>query len=466
MDVNAVRLMTIHAVKGLEFEKVIVTNLSEDRFPITRTQNEPLIPKELNPDIKLYLEKNGIDPEDLDAIKDYEKKTLLLEERRLCYVAFTRAKKNLILTYSKSYNKEEDSTSESDFLREINYKENSDVEFIQDTEEKSTIFAPNSKFEQYKGLLKNQLLESLDTDDIKVLLSRLITYHSVREGEISTYDIDLNKLVDKKELESHITNHHKKKSSLTFDKASFTFSPTALMTYDECPKKYELQHIFQMPGRGDFGWSSADTGSFVHKLFEIGVKEMFNTKDQFIVKAQEMSKEEEWFGVDLIDVNNLIDVFWARHNDKYNNKTLTEKYFEIEIEGFKFNGIADRIDFINDTDIEIIDYKTNKDAIEPKKRAWQLGFYAIAAKKQLGLNAKKLTLEMLRLDKPVEANVVGDEVTAGRSKGFKITEVEKELVDTAKAIMHDYEHEFLPVKEDNPCRYCGYKFYCSKWGEK
>ncbi len=213
-DVNAVRLMTIHAVKGLEFEKVILTNLSEDRFPISRTQNEPLIPKELNPDIKLYLEKNGIDIEDVDAIKEYEKKTLLLEERRLCYVAFTRAKKQLILTYSKSYNKEENSTSESDFLREINYKENTDIEFIQDTEEKSTIFAPNSKFEQYKGLLKNQLLESLDTDDINVLLSRLITYHAVREGQIITYDVDLNKLVDKKELESHITNHHNKKSSL------------------------------------------------------------------------------------------------------------------------------------------------------------------------------------------------------------------------------------------------------------
>ena len=466
---NAISLMTIHAVKGLDFEKVILTNLSKGKFPFTKKQNEPLIPKELNPDIKIYLEKNKIDQKNKkefkQKIKDYEKKTLLLEERRLCYVAFTRAKKSLILTYARSYNGKEDSTCESDFLREINYKENPNVEFIQDNEEKSTIFAPNSKFEQYKGLLKNQLLEALDTDDFRELLTRLITYHSVREGEISTYDIDLNKLIDKKDLERHISIHHKYKSSLTFDKENFTFSPTELITYYDCPKKYELQYIFQMPERGAFEWRGASIGSFLHEVLEIGVKKLFNSKEQFKAEAEEMSKKQEWQGVDLKDINNLIEVFWARDNNKYNDKTLTEKKFEIELEGFKFKGIADRIDFINETDIEIIDYKTGKQEIDPKKRSWQLGFYAIASKKQLGLNPKKLILEMLRLKKPVEAIVNGDEVTVGR-EGFKFSEVEKELVDTAKAIMHDYEHEFLPVKEDNPCRNCGYKFYCPKWEDK
>ncbi|MFA6420565.1 MAG: ATP-dependent helicase, partial [archaeon] len=110
-NVNAVRLMTIHAVKGLEFDKVIVTNLADNRFPLERTRNEPLIPKHLNPDIKLYLEQNGIKQDDEEAIKEYEKNTLLLEERRLCYVAFTRAKKELIITFSRSYNNKEDSTS-------------------------------------------------------------------------------------------------------------------------------------------------------------------------------------------------------------------------------------------------------------------------------------------------------------------------------------------------------------------
>ena len=466
IDDNAIRLMTIHTVKGLQFEKVIVTNLSENRFPIRRTEkNAPLIPKELNPDIKLHLKDKNIDIDNLKAIKEYEVATFKCEERRLCYVAFTRAKKELVITYAKSYNNKEGS-SESEFLKEINYKENPDIEFMQDVEEKSTFFAPYSKFEQYKGLLKNQIIESLDSDNFIVLLSRLIVYHTVREGEIQKYDVDLNNLVDKKELESHITNYHKKKSGLTFDKSNFTFSPTDLSVYNDCPKKYELQHILQMPGRGEFKWSAASVGSFLHEVLEIGVKELFNLKEQFIAKAEQMSKEEKWHEVDLKDINNLIEIFWARHNGRYNDKTLTEKWIEVELEGFKFKGKVDRIDFINETDIEIIDYKTGN-KVKPEDRALQLGFYAIATKKQLNLNTKKITLEMLRLKTPLVGVLIEDNVKfPGNNLGFKISEVEKELVDTAKAIMHDYEHEFLPVKEDNPCRYCGYKLYCPKWEEK
>ncbi len=467
-DINAVRLMTIHACKGLEFDKVIVSNLADNRFPIERTRNEPLIPKYLNPDIKLYLETNKLKEDDEESIKEYEKKTLLLEERRLCYVAFTRAKKDLILTFARSYNDKEDSTTASIFLNEINFKENPNIELIKDDDEKCTLFAPCSMFEQHKSLLKKQLIESLDTDDMKTLVSRLLTYYSVREGKIEEGEIDLKKLIDKKEMETHINKHKKRISSLKFDKDNFTFSPTALETYDDCPKKYELQHIFQMPERGFTEFSGASTGSFVHELFEVGVKEMFDSKEKFVKKAKEMAKEVEWKGIDLADVDNLINVFWERHKGRYNERTLTEQKLPLELGGFKFYGITDRIDFIGKgNDVEIIDYKSNSAAIDPKKRSWQLGFYALGVKKVLGLNPIKLTLEMLRLEKPLEAEVDKDgNVTAGRSKGFNIKEVEQELIDTAKKIMNDYEGEFLPSKDDTPCRYCKFKFYCPKWEEK
>jgi Superfamily I DNA and RNA helicases len=207
-DVNAVRIMTIHAVKGLEFNTVIVTNLAEKRFPIERTHKEPLIPKELNPDIKRHLDSLGklSEEEKLEAIKEYEWKTMLCEERRLCYVAFTRAKKRLVLTFARSYNDEPDSAMPSLFLNEIDFKENKDVSLIKDDEEKCTVFAPSSKFEEYKSLLKKQLVESLDSEDFPSLLSRLVAYHSTREGKIEDYakETDWKKIVDKKELERHI----------------------------------------------------------------------------------------------------------------------------------------------------------------------------------------------------------------------------------------------------------------------
>ena len=67
---GAVTLMTVHLAKGLEFTDVFVTGLEENLFPI------------------------GCDNED-----DLE------EERRLCYVAMTRAKKRLFLTYAQTRRK-------------------------------------------------------------------------------------------------------------------------------------------------------------------------------------------------------------------------------------------------------------------------------------------------------------------------------------------------------------------------
>lgn len=62
---GAVTLMTVHLAKGLEFPVVFVTGLEEGLFPLS-----------------------GKDDDDLE------------EERRLCYVAMTRAKKNLHMCYS------------------------------------------------------------------------------------------------------------------------------------------------------------------------------------------------------------------------------------------------------------------------------------------------------------------------------------------------------------------------------
>jgi len=68
-EVNAIKLMTVHASKGLEFKYVFITGLEDGLFPHQR-QNE------------------GTSGEDRE------------EERRLFYVALTRAKEKLFLSFA------------------------------------------------------------------------------------------------------------------------------------------------------------------------------------------------------------------------------------------------------------------------------------------------------------------------------------------------------------------------------
>ncbi|MFA5235311.1 MAG: UvrD-helicase domain-containing protein [Bacilli bacterium] len=71
-DGDYISLMTVHTAKGLEFKHVFVIGLNEGIFPSLRTINE-----------EAYL---GLE-----------------EERRLCYVAFTRAKQGLYLSCSGDF---------------------------------------------------------------------------------------------------------------------------------------------------------------------------------------------------------------------------------------------------------------------------------------------------------------------------------------------------------------------------
>src|SRR3989344_2694540 len=69
---NGVKLMTVHAAKGLEFDFVFISGLEEGLFPHRR--------------------------HDEDFITEEEAE----EERRLCYVALTRARKKLYLSYAQT----------------------------------------------------------------------------------------------------------------------------------------------------------------------------------------------------------------------------------------------------------------------------------------------------------------------------------------------------------------------------
>ena len=111
---NAVTVATIHSVKGLEFKYVFIVGLEEKIFPISRA---------------------------------YDNQEDMEEERRLMYVAITRAKENLMLSRCKTrflYGRREYQI-DSRFLKELNLTEQR--EFV--SPQLSTAGVSNTYFKTY-----------------------------------------------------------------------------------------------------------------------------------------------------------------------------------------------------------------------------------------------------------------------------------------------------------------------------
>jgi DNA helicase-2/ATP-dependent DNA helicase PcrA len=85
VETPAVRVLTVHKAKGLEFPVVFVVNLVQDKFPLRRRRDALEMP--------VALIKDALPSGDFH----------LQEERRLCYVGMTRAMRELYLTSARDY---------------------------------------------------------------------------------------------------------------------------------------------------------------------------------------------------------------------------------------------------------------------------------------------------------------------------------------------------------------------------
>ena len=102
VDKDAVTLMTVHTAKGLEYPYVFVAGMAEAVFPNARSITE-------------------VDED--EPMLHYENNEKLEEERRLAYVAFTRAMDRLYLSFNQSYNYATDDRGRpSRFIQEIDRK--------------------------------------------------------------------------------------------------------------------------------------------------------------------------------------------------------------------------------------------------------------------------------------------------------------------------------------------------------
>lgn len=325
-DIDTVKLLTVHSAKGLEFPVVFVVSLTNDRFP-SRERKEALpIPLSL---IKETLPKG-----------DYH----LEEERRLFYVAATRAKDILYFSYAKNYGGVREKRP-SGFLGEIITVE-----------------------------------EKKNDENLKNIEISLFT-EKVSEKTIVSEKINIQPL------------------------SSNTISYSQMETFNTCPLKYYYKYVLGVTGIPN---PALNFGQVMHRtLRDFHRYDLFN-KDKTIeglLKSyeshftelaqgyQSRKHKEEVYN----NGQDLLKKYFYKQSSLFGKPVFLEQKFKINVGSIFLIGAIDRIDLHEDKSYEIIDYKTGESKDKEKKidKDEQLTIYALAAKEQLGINPEKLTLYFL-----------------------------------------------------------------------
>ncbi|OGY10946.1 MAG: hypothetical protein A3A58_02865 [Candidatus Blackburnbacteria bacterium RIFCSPLOWO2_01_FULL_41_27] len=389
---NAVNILTIHSSKGLEFPVVFVVNLVAQRFPTQDRKEQIPIPEEL---IKEILPQG-----------DYH----LQEERRLYYVALTRAKERVFVTAADYYGEGKREKKLSPFVAET-------------FGSRSIAPVKSIEVEQFSVLSFSPFSPPASQSNLQPLISNLP--HTV--NYLSYSQIDCFKI---------------------------------------CPLHYKLRYVLGIPTQASAPLSFGSSLHYVMRDFSGMLmagslnepkKTIWNLLDKFWSSVGYEDKKHE------LEMKKRGREYLANYlkSDLFKPDTspvLLEQKFTFGLNSdLKIGGVIDRVDETKNG-IEIIDYKTTDftHKEEPTERELrkdlQLSVYAMAANKvheaPLGRDLEEVTLSLYYFD-------LGKKVSTTRTV--------EELEDAAQEIMkvkEAIETSDFSCNKGFFCRECEYKMFC------
>jgi DNA helicase-2/ATP-dependent DNA helicase PcrA len=398
---EAVKIMTVHGAKGLEFSYVFIVNLVEERFPTRRRGESIELPTEL------------VNEQLPSGDAHYQ------EERRLFYVALTRAKEKLFLLSSDDYGGMREK-KRSRFLVELGFDEGE---------------------KKKKGKKTKKELES------------------------SLSDIDSQKV---------------EKKSTTLYEIPEKFSFSQIQSYETCPYKYKLAHVLKVPSKGNASFSFGQTmHSTLQKFYERiqefnAVKQvsLFGTLEpatqvsggvkvppvEELLKLYDQVWIEDWFqNTEQREAyyekgKQILKEFYKTHEDQWTIPVSLEGWFKIKMGDYLLHGRIDRIDKLPDGTLEIIDYKTgkSKDKVvgEDKEQLliYQLATEQLPQYRHMGATQK---LTFYYINDNIKVSFLGSQE--------ELSELQSKLVSVIEKIRLG---EFTATPSQFVCGSCDFKDIC------
>jgi len=377
-DVDAVTILSVHGAKGLEWPIVFIPSLSSDRFPTRFRQDAMPLPAGLI---------------DNSTTKDFH----IQEERRLFYVAITRAKVKLYLTMAEHY----DNSSRTKKISQFVY-------------------------------------ETIGNDIIK----NARTHHEPLIAKLALFD-SINIKPQPKVRLFHFDN--------------LRLNPHQIDDYLTCPKKFEYIHILQIPitTSGAVAYGNAIHQAIGYYYLCKQANQPVTIEDVIAKYKQAWSSEgyvtreheKEKFRAGQ---QSLID-FYVREEKTKRKVVAVEDRFEFEISKIKISGRFDTVFDANSDSKLIMDFKTSD--VDTKDKA------DIRVKQSTQMQIYALAVEMVEHKRPtvalyfIESGIIAEYI-------FSDSELEKTKTNIMSVAEGIKEQCFDATPDYNQCHYCAYQHIC------
>jgi superfamily I DNA/RNA helicase/RecB family exonuclease len=383
---DAVRLMTAHLAKGLEFPHVFILRANSGSFPLSYRETLVEFPNDLR---------------DPDSAGEGDPKTLQnQDERRLFYVAMTRARDTLHI-YGKQGTGKKDPTPPGP-IRELLLENSLRGVLVPRT----AVGSPVELFAE----------ESLGYPEP----SRLANWLSLP----ATQGLQLQ------------------------------LSASAVDTYERCPLRFKFERDWRLASKPA---AAMQYGASMHRVLRnyydslragrpLSEQQLIDDFRNDLASAgiQDQYQHELY---EKQGVGQLKDFFAAAQHATPPEVLHTEEWFEIKLGETRLTGRIDRMDRASDGGVVVVDYKTGKARDqEDADDSLQLSIYAMAAHEKWGYDVSSLVFYNLEENVPVATVRSEAELRVARDR----------VVAAAERIAAG---EFKP-KIDFHCSFCSFRTLC------
>lgn len=253
-------------------------------------------------------------------------------------------------------------------------------------------------------------------------------------------------------------------------KLSFSYSKMGM--YKECPQKYKFRYVLKLPEKPKYYFAF---GSALHKAMEYlysSLKPPFppleNVLAFFKNDWESTSYSDKGYASKLkesegyLEGVRIIKAYYAKHAADALSPIATEFRTTVDIDGLSVIGIVDRIDYLGEGKVSILDYKTGK---KISREPDQLMMY------QKLMSGNKELEDIVKARHP-EA----EKIEFGNMAFYHLPSLDSQVFEPAsKEEMDDFwarvlgvaadikAGKFAPDPGETKCRFCDYKDMCPVW---